>query len=195
MPGDAPESGGAWLSHMEAPPGLRISSRAADGSVSDSAVPECIAASRIEALRGCAVDFTFHACARLGCVLRMGMQVADFRHGVLHSRCRRAIGAEPRRISFAPAFIGMRDRVRGGMPQKFSRQALHESRALCREDKKSVQIWNLDGFSQTIKKEAWVGIEPTHKAFAEPRLTTWLPRRKLKFHTKSEKNPPGKKNF
>ena len=25
--------------------------------------------------------------------------------------------------------------------------------------------------------EARVGIEPTHKAFAEPRLTTWLPRR------------------
>ena len=24
--------------------------------------------------------------------------------------------------------------------------------------------------------EARVGIEPTHKAFAEPRLTTWLPR-------------------
>jgi hypothetical protein len=25
--------------------------------------------------------------------------------------------------------------------------------------------------------EAWVGIEPTNKGFADPRLTTWLPRR------------------
>src|SRR5438067_5828350 len=29
----------------------------------------------------------------------------------------------------------------------------------------------------TSKMEARVGIEPTHKAFAEPCLTTWLPRR------------------
>src|SRR5215469_1333647 len=28
--------------------------------------------------------------------------------------------------------------------------------------------------------EARVGIEPTHKAFAEPCLTTWLPRRPLR---------------
>ncbi len=139
----------------------------------------------------------YFSCVRAAgmCFAHGKMQVADFRRGVLHSRCRRAIGAEVRGISFAPAFIGMRARVRGRMPQKFPRPALHESRAICREHKKSVQIWNLDGFSQTIKKEAWVGIEPTHKAFAEPRLTTWLPRRKLKFHTKSEKNPPGKKNF
>jgi hypothetical protein len=27
-----------------------------------------------------------------------------------------------------------------------------------------------------IEREARVGIEPTHTAFAEPRLTTWLPR-------------------
>ena len=28
-----------------------------------------------------------------------------------------------------------------------------------------------------VELEARVGIEPTHKAFAEPCLTTWLPRR------------------
>jgi hypothetical protein len=28
-----------------------------------------------------------------------------------------------------------------------------------------------------LELEARVGIEPTHKAFAEPCLTTWLPRR------------------
>ena len=28
----------------------------------------------------------------------------------------------------------------------------------------------------SIEREARVGIEPTHTAFAEPRLTTWLPR-------------------
>ena len=28
-----------------------------------------------------------------------------------------------------------------------------------------------------LRLEARVGIEPTHKAFAEPCLTTWLPRR------------------
>src|ERR1700678_529023 len=27
-----------------------------------------------------------------------------------------------------------------------------------------------------LEREARVGIEPTHTAFAEPRLTTWLPR-------------------
>ena len=26
--------------------------------------------------------------------------------------------------------------------------------------------------------EAWTGIEPVHKDFADPRLTTWLPRLK-----------------
>lgn len=31
-----------------------------------------------------------------------------------------------------------------------------------------------------FRLEARVGIEPTHKAFAEPRLTTWLPRRLLR---------------
>ncbi len=25
------------------------------------------------------------------------------------------------------------------------------------------------------ENEVWVGIEPTHKGFADPRLTTWLP--------------------
>ena len=30
-----------------------------------------------------------------------------------------------------------------------------------------------------LRMEARVGIEPTHKAFAEPCLTTWLPRRLL----------------
>ncbi len=36
------------------------------------------------------------------------------------------------------------------------------------------------GFSSGLKpkREARVGIEPTHRAFAEPGLTTWLPRRK-----------------
>ncbi len=34
-----------------------------------------------------------------------------------------------------------------------------------------------DVLSVTIK-EARVGIEPTNTAFAEPRLTTWLPRQK-----------------
>jgi hypothetical protein len=29
-----------------------------------------------------------------------------------------------------------------------------------------------------LELEARVGIEPTHKAFAEPCLTTWLPRRR-----------------
>jgi hypothetical protein len=28
--------------------------------------------------------------------------------------------------------------------------------------------------------EARVGIEPTHKAFAEPCLTTWLPRHRVR---------------
>ena len=32
--------------------------------------------------------------------------------------------------------------------------------------------------------EARVGIEPTHKAFAEPRLTTWLPRHPRAVETK-----------
>ena len=38
-----------------------------------------------------------------------------------------------------------------------------------------------------LVREARVGIEPTHTAFAEPRLTTWLPRR----YPQSGKVPEG----
>ena len=36
-----------------------------------------------------------------------------------------------------------------------------------------------------LAMEARVGIEPTHKAFAEPCLTTWLPRRQMLCEAKS----------
>lgn len=36
-------------------------------------------------------------------------------------------------------------------------------------------------FSKEFGLEARVGIEPTNAAFAEPCLTTWLPRRRKRF--------------
>ena len=56
-----------------------------------------------------------------------------------------------------------------------------------------------------LEMEARVGIEPTHKAFAEPCLTTWLPRRPVeegkagqgrgKPEVKSEKGEGGGRQF
>jgi hypothetical protein len=37
---------------------------------------------------------------------------------------------------------------------------------------------------QHLEMEARVGIEPTHKAFAEPCLTTWLPRHRFRAEVK-----------